>query len=349
MCSNKAEAEDAAGALWGDHLAGILTAPEAAPLTLGDLVDWFCKRTESHTGRPLSPRTARAYRSQLQALEAVAGRDLTLRFVREGHVRRALRPDLSQATRAQYLRAFRAMFAAARRHWPDDGISDPTATIRVSDKTVMRPWLEEWEIPLYLAALPVGSRLRAEFILETGLRAREATAASWADVSTWPGGGSLRVSADAAKGAREGAVPLSSRAVDLLALCAERWGRTGYLLHAEAAPVRPENWTRRWVAMVAKANEERAEAGLPAVRAVGAHALRRTCGATLLLRGMPIEQVSRLLRHKDIKTTWRCYAGIADATMQAAMARADAERLARAIAQAIAQAEKDGSGETTAE
>jgi hypothetical protein len=70
-------AEDLADALWDDYLAGAHRAPEAAPRTVADAVSRFGERKTGRRGRVLSPATARAYHSQLQAPLLGRVRELT--------------------------------------------------------------------------------------------------------------------------------------------------------------------------------------------------------------------------------------------------------------------------------
>jgi integrase len=49
------------------------------------------------------------------------------------------------------------------------------------------------------------------------------------------------------------------------------------------------------------------------------HDLRRTCGSWLVQQGVPIQVVSSLLRHSDIRITDRVYAHLSPTTVQAAV------------------------------
>jgi integrase len=58
------------------------------------------------------------------------------------------------------------------------------------------------------------------------------------------------------------------------------------------------------------------------VRGLRVHDLRRTAATRLVRGGMPIEEVSRILGHKDIQTTFR-YIGVDDDTVSRAAAIID--------------------------
>jgi integrase len=49
------------------------------------------------------------------------------------------------------------------------------------------------------------------------------------------------------------------------------------------------------------------------------HDLRRTCGSWLVQAGVPIQTVSKLLRHSDIRVTDQVYAHLAPTTVRAAV------------------------------
>jgi integrase len=186
--SSLAAAERLAASLWGDYVSGLLVAPDAPPATLGEMVERFVGRTTTKRGRELSPATARAYRSQLRALVKVAGEDCPIHHVTSRHVEKACTVPESQRSKAQYLRAARALFRhALAERWLD---ADPTASVVVHEGPVeMRPFLQPNEVPLYLDACPPAHRLRSVWILETGMRATEATHARWdwlrRGIGTW--------------------------------------------------------------------------------------------------------------------------------------------------------------------
>ncbi len=114
------------------------------------------------------------------------------------------------------------------------------------------------------------------------------------------------------KSANDRAIPLDKRALEILEECRAKWGNTGLVFGKD--DVSQGNLRRDNVRACVKA-------GLPAV---DFHGLRRSCGARWLEVGIPILHVSRMLGHRDISTTAKHYAGVADSTLQAEMAKINA-------------------------
>ncbi len=325
-------------ALWANYTAGLHTAPDAAPTTVGDLVGVFLARTHGKKGRLLSDKTERAYRSQLAVLVRVTGPDWPVAYLSRRHIEAALKaprvvrpakPDaagspaaapkpLSPRTVEQLLRAIRALV-----HWAVEKgwlTSDITAEVVFDGgPEVMRPWMQPDEIDRFLAACTPSHRLRAGLIIETGLRTSEAANLHWSWIQQGIGRPSIRIPAKdpvtgwTCKGKRARAIPLSERGQQFLEEAQAAWGKDGYVLHDQAKPPLTTNWCADTHAGCRKAG----------VTDTDTHGLRRTAGAVWLASGVDIYRVSRLLGHASVTTTERAYAGLADGHLAAAMDAVD--------------------------
>lgn len=352
-CSEEQVALKLAAELWRDYCAGNLEAPDAPPVTLGELVERFASREKTRTGRELSPATARAYRSQLVSLVAGAGTDLPVHHLHERHIRALVnRQGISSRTRAQYLRAARALcrWAVAQGWLP----GDVTAKVEVDPGPArMRPYLMPDEVEPFLKACAPAHRIRAGVILETGLRASEAAALRWEWVRRGLRMDAINVPATdpvsgfRSKGRRGRVIPLSKRAGELLEEAAKQWGREGFVLHAmdkhpradvrkrkEGAVPRIDNWHRATVQACERAKVHQVgeapgadEAPTLSITRVDTHGLRRTAGVLWLAAGVDIYTVSRWLGHASVTTTERAYADVLDVRHAEAMRQVDAARI----------------------
>lgn len=331
------DAATCAETLWTDYLAGCHVAPEGAPLTVGELVDRFTKRTISKRGRELSAKTPRSYRSQLASLIRVTGADWPLGHLTRRHVEAVLRAPrvgrldkhgvhipgsdatpLSKRTVAQTLQSLKALVNwALKNGWMT---VDITADVMFdAGPEIMRSWLQPLEIEPFLAACAPAFRIRAGLVIETGMRASEAAHLRWSWIQEGVGRPSIRIPAldpdtgFAAKGKRARAIPLSERGQAFLREAAARWGDTGFVLHAEERAPNTANWCRDVHAACARA----------AVKDTDMHGLRRTAGSIWLASGVDIFRVSKLLGHASVTVTERCYAGFADGHLDAAMDAVD--------------------------
>ncbi len=339
----RALAEAHARILRDEYLAGRIVQPEAPPYTLGSLIDRFLSRATSKRGVPLSPGTIRAYNSQLQALVAVSSPDLPVIHLSARHVQAAVARPPSDRSKAQYLRAIRALvrWGMAKGWLPVDVTQDIVVDPGPNHR---RPMLQPEEIPAFLAALPPSMRIRAGLVLETGLRAGEAVAArwSWVERSMLSNGLAILripdrdpVTGFVPKGRKGRIIPLSDAAERCLVEAAEMWGESGFLLHDQGrgrgtnrrrptAPkpdktIRTDNWWRDVQiacdrATLKKRGPGGAEIEVPITR-VDVHGLRRTAGMLWLQAGATIYEVSQLLGHTSVTTTERWYAGLADSQL----------------------------------
>jgi integrase len=330
---NRNHAIACADALWTDYVAGLHIAPDAAPETVGDLVDRFLARTTSKKGKQLSSKTTRAYRTQLAALVRVTGEDCPLSHLGKRHVEAALKsqrierpskPDadgkviairpLSPRTIEQILRAIRALTAwTVKNGWMDKDIA--AEVVYDGGPVVMRPWLQRHEVERLLAACTPSHRIRAGLIIETGLRASEAANLHWSWVQGGDNPTSIRLPGKdsltgwTCKGKRARAIPLTKRAKAFLREAKDRWGTSGYVLHDREKPPDTTNWCDDTHSACLKAG----------ITNTDTHGLRRTAGSIWLEAGMDIFTVSRLLGHASVTTTEKSYAGLADGHLTAAM------------------------------
>jgi integrase len=326
-------AEDLADALWDDYLAGAHRAPEAAPRTVADAVSRFGERKTGRRGRVLSPATARAYHSQLQAFIAAAGEALPLQHLSQRHVEAALATPRRPRTVAEreggrkVPRADRSrfqMFVAIRalvRWCVGKGYMGTDITIGLEvdpGPRRMRPFLQPEEWPSFLQGCQPAHMIRAGLILETGLRVNEAVhlRESW----LVPGlrGTTLEIPAQdpatgfKAKGREARPIPLTRAALQWLELARARWGRKnplGFVLHDRPAPPLTSNWCR----------ETKRGCRRGGVTIVDTHGLRRSFGVRFLAAGGDIYDLSRLLGHQSVTTTEQAYAGLNIGRLVAAM------------------------------
>lgn len=331
------DARECARLLWEDYVAGLHQAPDAPPVTLGDLVKEFLAREKGKRGRKLSTRTPRAYDSQFGALVRVAGRDCPIAHVSRRHVEAALaepnqrhkpkEKDGKEAkpapkgekTQEQYLRAIKALVNwAMKLGWMR---VDITAGVEVDPGPYeMGSYLQPDEVEAFLAACRPARRIRAGFIIETGLRADEAAHCRWDWIVPGVKRPTLRVPTLAqdtsfqTKGRRVRPIPLSEKAQGFIEEARARWGAKGFVLHDQDKPPVTGNWCRDTHRACRKAG----------VTNVNTHGLRRTAGALWIFSGVDIYTVCRLLGHQSVTTTERAYAGIAHGHQASAMELVDA-------------------------
>ena len=83
-----------------------------------------------------------------------------------------------------------------------------------------------------------------------------------------------------------------------------------------------EQYAWRLVKRVARRAERRLTGEGPLQSAVTPHTLRRTYASDLINRGVPLEHVSKMLGHSDVRVTQQAYAELEDATAHAAIRKA---------------------------
>jgi integrase len=303
---SEAEAIAKAGQFWQAHIDGLLDAPVSAPETIGQLVEAFAARTD------LAPATKETYAKILGRFVASVGADRALTAIGKSAVTKWFAAmDCKPVSKAAYLRTLRALFTwAIKAKYMDTDPSREQAIER--HKTVIRPWLQSHEWPAFLAACGPGHRIRAEFALHVGLRAGELADARW----SWLHGtvGTKALTVPASKSARARAIPLDARAVQVLEEARAHWHTDGSPDGLIFGQMDPHNLRRDNVKACKAAK----------VTVCDFHGLRRSCGARWLEVGIPLFHVSRMLGHADVSTTARHYAGLADSTLAAEIAKVDA-------------------------
>lgn len=299
------EAVTTAKTQWKAHLDGLLDSPAADPLTIQELLAEFVNRPK------LAAATVRTYTQACGVFVAFVGADRDL----QGIGRAAIEKWLGQLTcndvsKASYLRNLSALFKWARREKYIR--EDPTADVRVVQARAghaIRPWMQSFEWPAFLAACGPTHRIRAEFVLHTGLRAGELIDVQW----SWLHGkvGKTALTVPAHKSARSRAIPLDDRALEILDEAKAKWGDSGYIFGKDQPS--KGNLRRDNVRACMKAG----------VTVCDFHGLRRSCGAWWLEVGYSMITVSRMLGHADISTTARHYVGLSDATLAAEVEKAN--------------------------
>lgn len=292
-----------AKAIWQAHLDGDLQRPVEIPTTIGDLVDEFLAR------EGLSPATTETYRRALRLFLASVGADRDVKAVGKAQVARWFASmTCKPVSKAAYRRTLRALFSWAMKS--KFLTEDPSKDVAIErHKTTIRPWLSHDRWAVFLDACSEHHRVRAEFVLHTGLRAGELCAAEW----TWLHGTNERpaITIPKMKSKHPRAVPLDKRAQELLADAKRIWGEGGRIFGPEG--FKGDNMRDNTVTACKKAE----------VTVVDFHGLRRSSGARWIECGVPLLHVSRLLGHADVTTTARHYAGIADGTLAAEIERVE--------------------------
>ncbi len=310
-----------AAQLWQSHVDGLLDAPAEAPDTIGQLRDLFVKRTD------IAAATKETYTRQLKRFVDFVGEDRDLQHVGKGAVAKWFaQMTCKPVSQASYLRSLSAMFKwAMLKKFVD---VDPTTEVEIEKfKTTIRPWMQYHEWAPFLDACRgvrtrqpdgtiheavSGHRLRAEFVLHTGLRAGELAEARW----SWLHGtvGMPAITVPASKSRHPRAIPLDDRVQEVLQECKIHWPPDANGDGLIFGQMDPHNLRRDNVKACTKAE----------VTVTDFHGLRRSCGARWLELGIPLLHVSRMLGHADVSTTARHYAGLADGTLATEIAKVNA-------------------------
>lgn len=296
---------EAALRIWHAYESGVIEAADSPPVTVGELAE----RVENKPG--LRPATRATYRKAWRLLAQAVGAETVAARVKRRDVEAFLSAYSDRPVNAaSFLRNLRAGWRwAVAQGWV---AQDPTAGISVSVARAMGSWLPFGEWPALLAACSEGHRVRAGFVLETGLRAGEVAAARWSWVQGEVGRRAIVVAPDATTGfvpkwGTARAAPLTARAEEWLAAAGAKWGREGFIFSADG--LSEPNFARDTAIAVTRAG----------VTKVTFHGLRRSAGAHWLDCGVSLLHVSRLLGHSTTRVTEQWYAGVADASLAGAM------------------------------
>ncbi len=302
------EAVVKAQAIWRAHIDGILDAPDPDPLLLSELVKKFLARDR------LAPASHNSYERTFSLLTRHIGADRPLKHIGKAAIQGWLDAmTCKPVSKKSYLRQASALFKYGKaEHFIE---ADPTAEIKLTvPPHQIRPWLPHEEWAKFVEACSTHHRVRAEFVLHTGLRAGELCAAEWTWLHQTTGRQALTIPKMKSKHPR--AVPLDKRAQELLEAAKGIWGEGGRIFGPEG--FKGDNLRDNTVTACGKAK----------VTVVDFHGLRRSCGAHWIACGVPLLHVSRLLGHADVTTTARHYAGIADGTLAAEIERVELVGLA---------------------
>lgn len=304
--SGEAEAVAVAEGIWRAYIDGMFGALAVVPTTIGELIHQFLDRGG------LSPATLDTYEKTLRRFVCyIGGEERPLSHIGRGAVQAWFDGmSCNPRSKSSYRTTLRALFRWAVA----EGVitMDPTAKLKLPKvEHTIRPWLQHFEWEPFLSRCSPYHKIRAEFVLHTGLRASELTTAKW----SWLHGtvGRPAITVPASKSARARAIPLDRRAQELLEIARETWPNSEYIFFASKT-VTTGNMRRDTVKACQRAD----------VTVTDFHGLRRSCGARWLELGASLLEVSRLLGHASVSTTAKHYAGIADRTLAGVMDRVDA-------------------------
>lgn len=311
---------------------------------------------DGRTARGVRPGTLRDYRRALglrlgddgQLVETGGGAvayfgRMPLRAIRAQHVK-AYAAQLAKGGAARNtirlrVAPLKALLADAR----DDGDirSNPAAGLRLGRVVASAPVKEthaltEEEVVRVLAEVPEGQRLLVEFLVGTGLRISEALALRKEDVDF----GARRLSVSRRLYEGELDAPKSRhgvRRVPLSEPLARRLWRRLATMPGETlvfAGDDGQSLDRTHLYRVVQSAGERAGISWP----VGLHTLRHTCGTILYRRGVPKEQIRKLLGHHSWEFTAGTYLHLNDDDLPDGNVLADLAGPSAAIVDAGAEA-----------
>ncbi len=297
------------------------------PDTLADHYERFLADA-AHLAR-LRPRTVRAYRYELAAATADPRFAGPLDSLRLADLEAWLaRPPAAPSTVGRRAATFARFFAWAIRH--DYCGRDPLAgrAPTRARRSLPRPIRDAGErdaLAAAIAAAPPPYRLIFTILRETGMRAGEALALRWGDVTLDAGREALRVREP--KGGAERVVVLGPTATPRTLRGLRAWRNTHRAAQAHEPLFRSNRGTAasydalhyQWAKLCAAAGLVDA-AGKPRYTP---HQLRHTRGSELVAQGQRVEIVQRVLGHRDIRSTLG-YAELAEAQVRAALEGGDA-------------------------
>lgn len=198
-------------------------------------------------------------------------------------------------------------------------VGNPAAGHRRPEPPGRERWLTQEEAARLLEAArqePKAPHL-LDFItlaLHTGMRSGEILGLEWRRVDLQPG--RIRLEATHQKNGKPGVIPLNQTAREAI-LSRARFRAQ----HCPASPWLFCDRDGRRIASVKKSFT--AAVRRSDIDYCTPHDLRRTCGSWLVQAGVPIQQVSKLLRHSDIRVTDRVYAHLSPEQLQDAVAKLD--------------------------
>lgn len=316
--ADEPEAVAIASGIWNAYQGGEIDAPVTAPATMGEMIDIIAEQPEH------SLKTRKGYRQTWEQFAA---------FIGERAPHRIFPMDVgaflarySGATRDRYLRELRAgLNYALREKWI---VENPCANERQQHKRVMGPFLPVEEWPTYFAGCTPAHRIRSEAVCESGLRAGELAAMRLDWLRGMLRQKSIAIAEDprsnfVPKWGMARAVPLTKRGMEVIDEAIAMWGAA-----------RGEDFVFSADGLSALGNlsaETREACARSGCTTTTFHGLRRSYGAAMLERGVSMHELSRLLGHRDERTTSQWYAGMTDRHLGAVVARADEARAERGV------------------
>ena len=241
-------------------------------------------------------------------LERLKGTDI------RGYVAKRRETAVSNGTINREIGLLRAALNWARRELEWD-VPNPVEGKKLKEPAGRSRWLTREEADKLLrAAAECGLAPHLiDFVrlgLHTGMRSGEMLGLDWSRVDLK--GQLIYLGARDQKNGKVGSVPLNGEARS--ALIARARFRATYC--PDSAWVFCDSTGRRIVSIKKSFATAVRKAGLEDVHP---HDLRRTCGSWLVQSGVPIQTVSALLRHSDIRTTDRIYAHLSPDVIRSAV------------------------------
>jgi integrase/recombinase XerD len=304
------DAEDFASSVWTAYQRGVLDElPTKPPETLEKAASLFLQRTD------IREKTVRSYSAGLKSFSESVGAQRKLKNIYHRDVSgwmETLKRTVRDTTRASYLRTVKAFFSwSIKRGWLE---TSPASEVRVSLPPQKVRFLPRSDWESFLDSCSPSHRIRAQFILSTGLRSGELLHARRENVYRSGGGLVLKVERDPKTGwePKRGSfreLPLSGLAVDALEAATRTWRRGDYLF--SNALITSWNGCR----------ENRRACKKAELEYISIHGLRASFATYLLQLGIDILTISRLLGHTDHQVLARHYAGVSTEVLSSAIRR----------------------------
>ena len=269
------------------------------------------------TVKGCSPRTIKYYAECISKIIGFIGKtvdDIAADDIRYYMAVRQKRDKVSKVTIASEIRSLSSFFQWL---YAEEIIrkNPMTRVDRIKQEKTKKEALSDIEIEkLRVAAKGIREKMIIEILLSTGCRVSELIQILLTDID----GGKILVHG---KGGKERYVYLNAKAALLVEMYMEkRKDRNPYLL-PRMTPLGTVNWNGLkqsvmcdWWMDPRNIVEGHADAGTiehitrniakrAGVERANPHKFRRTCATMALRRGMPIEQVSKMLGHEEISTT----------------------------------------------
>ena len=304
------DAEQFASSIWDAYQRGVLEGlPVKAPETLKQAIKRFLERTD------LRPKTIRSYGGGLKSFSDTVGANRKLKNIYHRDVlgwTEQLKRTVQDTTRASYLRTVKAFFSwSIKVGWIE---TSPASKVKVSLPPHKVRFLPRADWEKFLMACPPGHRIRAQFILGTGLRSGELIHARKQSVYRSNGGLVLKIERDPRDGwePKRGSfreVPLTGIAVDALQEARRTWKKGDYLFANKLMT----SWNG--------CRENRKACRRANLKYINIHGLRASYATYLLSLGIDLLTISRLLGHTDHQVLARHYAGVSTAVLSEAIKR----------------------------